>query len=93
MADYANDGMADFKNFSSLTLLWMTSSSRMVNHEKANDIANFEIFALFDILLLELSISVEYAVKYGVPISTSVRLSQTHDDDDETPLTHMQESP
>ncbi len=53
MANYANDGMADFKIFSSLTLLWMSSSSRMVNHEKADDIANFEIFALFDILLLE----------------------------------------
>jgi hypothetical protein len=35
MANYANDGMADFKIFSSLTLLQMSSSSRMVNQAES----------------------------------------------------------
>lgn len=50
MANYANDGMADFKIFSSLRdcygCLLLLEWSTM---QKADDIADFEIFALLHI--------------------------------------------
>ncbi len=87
MANCANDGMADFKNFSSLSLLWMSSSSRI--GQPCRKPMTLQILRYLCCLIF--ASRVEYFMV--CEFSTCVRLSQTQQKhDDETPLTQMQKS-